>query len=301
MDWREHETILPHYARNMAFPVAASCSKVCCLVLLPALNNFRVAWKAKFLEENMCNFASGILTKDKEFWCDTSDSHEDIIQKHGLHEDGAQGPNLLKYELLPPVNGENLFSLAEWEFKIDQDIKPEWVKGNEEERARAAFLRRFPDFGKRKLSADGSLNLSSLTTLPADAKLSVGGDLYLRNLTSLPANAKLSAGGNLDLRNLTKLPANAKLSVGGSLDLSGLTTLPANAKLSVGGYLDLRNLTKLPANAKLSAGGGLNLSSLTTLPADAKLSAGGNLYLINALQGKELPAGITIKGRVIYY
>jgi hypothetical protein len=269
----------------------------------------------------MCNFASGILMKDKEFWSDKSDSHEEIIREHGLHEDGAQGPNLLKYELLPPRNGENLFNLAEWEFKIDQDVKPEWIKGDEEERARAAFLRRFPDFGKRKLSADGSLNLSSLTTLPADAKLSAGEDLDLRSLTSLPANAKLSAGGNLYLSGLTTLPANIKLSAGGYLDLSNLTTLPANVKLSAGGDLDLHNLTKLPANAKLSAGGylnlhnltmfpadaklsvggGLYLRSLTSLPANAKLSVGGSLYLNNSLKDKDLPAGIAIKGRVIYY
>ena len=189
----------------------------------------------------MCNFASGILTKDKEFWCDTSDSHEDIIQEHGLHEDGVQGPNLLKYELEPPANGKGFFDLTKWEFKIDQDVKPEWIKGDEEERARAAFLRRFPDFIKHKLSADGDLNLHNLTMLPANAKLSAGGDLYLRSLTSLPADARLSAGGGLYLRSLTSLPANAKL------------------------------------------------------------SAGGSLYLNNSLKDKDLPAGIAIKGRVIYY
>ena len=43
----------------------------------------------------MCKFASFVLTKDREFWSDKSDSHEDIISKHNLHADGARGPNIL--------------------------------------------------------------------------------------------------------------------------------------------------------------------------------------------------------------
>jgi hypothetical protein len=80
----------------------------------------------------------------------------------------------------------------------------------------------------------------------ATAQEGVCGSLYLSGLTALPANAKLSAGGSLDLSGLTALPANAKLSAGGSLYLSGLTALPANAKLSAGGSLYLSGLTALP-------------------------------------------------------
>ena len=42
----------------------------------------------------MCDFASFVLTKDKVFWSD-SNSHTDIIEEFGLHEDGANGPNIL--------------------------------------------------------------------------------------------------------------------------------------------------------------------------------------------------------------
>jgi hypothetical protein len=86
----------------------------------------------------------------------------------------------------------------------------------------------------------------------------------------------LSTGGGLDLSGLTSLPANAKLSTGGGyLDLSGLTSLPANAKLSAGGILDLRGLTSLPANAKLSAGDSLYLRGWRSKVEDAPRSKPG--------------------------
>ena len=49
----------------------------------------------------MCKFASFVLTKDREFWSDKSDSYEDIISKHNLHADGARGPNILRVEISP--------------------------------------------------------------------------------------------------------------------------------------------------------------------------------------------------------
>ena len=227
----------------------------------------------------MCNFASFVLSKDKEFWSEKTDSHTEIIQEHGLYEYGVHGPNLLKVELVPPREGRFLFDLKSWHYQVDQDIKPEWITGEEEHRTKSAFLRRFPMLIKHQLIT--------------------GGHLHLSGLTSLPANAKLSAGGNLNLSGLTSLPANAKLSAGGNLYLSGLTSLPANAKLSAGRYLNLRGLTSLPANAKLSVGVDLDLSGLISLPANAKLSAGGNLYLPKILKDKQLP--VSVKSKTVYY
>ena len=69
------------------------------------------------------------------------------------------------------------------------------------------------------------------------------------------------AGGSLDLSSLTTLPEGCQLSAGGYLDLSSLTTLPEGCQLSAGGYLDLRSLTTLPEGCQLSAGGYLYLRS----------------------------------------
>jgi hypothetical protein len=96
------------------------------------------------------------------------------------------------------------------------------------------------------------------------AAFTVGGSLNLRSLTSLPASVSLSAGGSLDLRSLTTLPEGVSLSAGGSLDLRSLTTLPEGVSLSAGGGLNLPSLTSLPAGVSLSAGSWLDLRSLTS-------------------------------------
>lgn len=39
----------------------------------------------------MCNFASFVLTKDRVFYLDESDSHSEIIRHFELYEQGARG------------------------------------------------------------------------------------------------------------------------------------------------------------------------------------------------------------------
>jgi hypothetical protein len=75
----------------------------------------------------MCEPASFVLTKDRVFWSMTSDSHEDIIEEHGLHADGVGGPNIVRVEITPP---ENRFDAPadEWTFRVDQEDYPEWLK-----------------------------------------------------------------------------------------------------------------------------------------------------------------------------
>ena len=90
----------------------------------------------------MCNFASFVLTKDKEFWLDDSDSHEDIIEHYELHADGARGPNIVRVEISPPVENR-IAPLGDWKYKTDQDTLPEWFNSAEcESRTRAALARR---------------------------------------------------------------------------------------------------------------------------------------------------------------
>ena len=130
----------------------------------------------------MCKFASFVLTRDREFWSDTSDSHEDIINEHGLHADGSMGPNVLRVEITPPTDGD-MGDLARWCYRIDQDITPEWasrcdvaVMAVAEARARAAMARRFV----AGISVGGELDLSEctgLTALPEGLKVSGGLDL----------------------------------------------------------------------------------------------------------------------------
>ena len=208
----------------------------------------------------MCDFASFVLTKDKVFWSD-SNSHTDIIEEFGLHEDGANGPNILKVEIFPTTKIKSLRDYNNWEFIIDQDIMPEWYnKDLDKSRTRKALKIRFA----KDFKVPGSLNLygcTGLKSLPSDLKVCRYLDLSgCTGLKSLPSNLKVP--GYLDLSGCTRLKSlSSDLKVGGSLDLSGCTrlkSLPSNLK--VAGYLNLYGCTRLKS-----------------LPSDLKV--GGSLYL----------------------
>jgi hypothetical protein len=196
----------------------------------------------------MCEFASFVLTKDKEFWLPDDESHEQIISKHNLNADGATGPNILRVELTPGANLTDLLDMAGWDFRIDQDITPPWAPRDNAaamaeiaERTRAAMVRRIKE-------AKGFLDLRGTKIASLPAGLKVGGFLDLRGtkIASLPAGLKVGGSLYLSGTKITSLPAGLK--VGGFLDLrdTKITSLPAGLK--VGGSLDLRD-TKISATA----------------------------------------------------
>ena len=85
----------------------------------------------------MCHFASLVLTKDHAY-IGTTNSHEDIIKEHELHE-GAGRVNILRIEIVPPHNDAST-PLATWFYRVDQDETPKWHNAeNDEKRARAAL------------------------------------------------------------------------------------------------------------------------------------------------------------------
>jgi len=193
----------------------------------------------------MCDFASFVLTKDKVFWSD-SNSHTDIIEEFGLHEDGANGPNILKVEIFPTTKIKSLRDYNNWEFIIDQDIMPEWYnKDLDKSRTRKALKIRFA----KDFKVPGYLDLRGCT-----------------GLKSLPSDLKVS--GSLDLTGCTGLKSlPSDLKVPGYLNLSGCTGLKSlPSDLKVGGYLYLHGCTglkSLPSNLKV--GGSLNLYGCTRL------------------------------------
>lgn len=64
----------------------------------------------------MCQFASFVLTRESEFWGPT-DSHSVIIEKHGLVEDGARGPNIVRVEITPPADNPRA-PLELWNYTV---------------------------------------------------------------------------------------------------------------------------------------------------------------------------------------
>ena len=130
----------------------------------------------------MCQFASFVLTKDRVFWSNETDSHESIIEENNLHADGACGPNILRVELTPPIEGD-LADFSKWQYRIDQDVTPDWAPRCDaatmdevERRARVALKQRF----LKRIIVPGSLYLGGCTGLKAlPDNLKVGGSLYL--------------------------------------------------------------------------------------------------------------------------
>ena len=135
----------------------------------------------------MCNFASFVLTKDREFYSETGDSHSDIISQNSLHEWGAGGPNIVKVEIRPTDKIKKWPSLRAWEFRIDQDTLPVWADEAEcEKRTRAALQRR----AKKGFKTVYARGCTALTELKADAAQTVDAS-GCTALTELKADAAL--------------------------------------------------------------------------------------------------------------
>jgi hypothetical protein len=127
----------------------------------------------------MCNFASFTLTKDKVFW-HCSESHTTIHEHHNLHADGCRGPNVLNVEITPPPRNPKA-PLAEWIYRVDQDILPEWHDPIESERRSRAALSDRAELERWLVHedvADGSHSISGYgsTLTGGDDSTLTGGD-----------------------------------------------------------------------------------------------------------------------------
>ena len=110
----------------------------------------------------MCKFASFVLTKDRVFWLEDSDSHSEIISRNKLHESGARGLNVVKVEISPTPTLKKWHNYAGWKLIFDQDQFPEWHDPiTSERRARAALLER-AKAGFTYVDASGCTGLTSL-------------------------------------------------------------------------------------------------------------------------------------------
>ena len=108
----------------------------------------------------MCQAISGVLTKDYVFFGIT-DSHEDIIKQHRLHE-GAGRVNILRFEITPP-RGDFSAPLEQWTYRRDQDVFPKWHDEDYDEfRASAALV----NSGLAPLYADYRARRAKITAGP---------------------------------------------------------------------------------------------------------------------------------------
>lgn len=103
----------------------------------------------------MCEFASFVLTKNNAYYLENSDSHEDIIQQYNLVDNEV---NLVRVELTPPQNKEDILDVNKWGFRVDQDIYPEWTYVKDpvlETQARKALTKRMEEQNIGKIIRGG--------------------------------------------------------------------------------------------------------------------------------------------------
>ena len=211
----------------------------------------------------MCKFASFVLTKDREFWSETGDSHTEIIKEHDLHEMGANGPNIVRVEISPTNKIKIWPSLKAWSYKVDQDLLPAWHDPKTtEKRTRAALLRRFKA-GFKTVYASGC---TALTELKADAaeyvyasgctaltelKADAAEYVYARGCTAL-TELKADAAKTVYARGCTAL-TELKADAAKTVDASGCTAL-TELKADAAEYVDASGCNpKLVIKAKKGA------------------------------------------------
>jgi len=105
-------------------------------------------------------------------------------------------------------------------------------------------------YGREKIC--GSLDLSSVTSIPEGFNPTVGGSLDLSSVTSIPEGFNPTVGGSLYLSSVTSIPEGFNPTVGGSLDLRSVTSIPEGFNPTVGGSLYLSSESKyIGANVRV--------------------------------------------------
>jgi hypothetical protein len=148
----------------------------------------------------MCNFASAVITRDKEFYLMTSDSHYAIISCFNLNEfSDVTGVHIVKVEITPDTFMKTWPSLATWNYLVDQDVLPAWHladKGDTKKRAFEALARRAKK-GFGTVDLDGLVHLKTLS-LPKTRSVNVKNSWELGRISAPRAK-------ELDLSDLPKL------------------------------------------------------------------------------------------------
>ena len=112
----------------------------------------------------MCYPASFVLTKKQIFWSETSESHEDIFEEHGLSDGPFPAIKTVRVEITPR-DFDFRTPIDTWKFKVDQDFLPYWFDLKDaEERTRRAL----PAWLASKI------NSKDLTTMPTDKVINIG-------------------------------------------------------------------------------------------------------------------------------
>ena len=82
----------------------------------------------------MCKFKSGLILKDR-IYIGEGDSHTDMLEELKIKDNRKNAESLFVRAELYPANGDIFSDIDNWEFNVDQDIRPDWfVENYEKER-----------------------------------------------------------------------------------------------------------------------------------------------------------------------
>jgi hypothetical protein len=143
----------------------------------------------------MCNPASFVVTKDRVFWSKIHDQHRLIIEENKLHEFGVRGPNIVKIEITPPIDGSNPELFDNWVYTLDQTETPDWYDAKSTEALCRAEIPKWAKFHVVKSGrhiVDGNRSLVILSGSRVHVVLS--GGMLLSYGSSAPKVDAMSGG-----------------------------------------------------------------------------------------------------------
>ena len=77
----------------------------------------------------MCRFKSGVIFKNRVVLApDGNESHSGLLESLGIRDDYLSASTLFVRVELTPKNNNKAMPVQDWEYIVDQDIKPDWFK-----------------------------------------------------------------------------------------------------------------------------------------------------------------------------
>lgn len=81
----------------------------------------------------MCNFKSGIIFKNRVVLApEGNESHSDLLESLGIEDNRMNATKIFVRAELIPKDGNKYTDICEWNYRVDQDIVPDWYEKDPE-------------------------------------------------------------------------------------------------------------------------------------------------------------------------
>jgi hypothetical protein len=145
----------------------------------------------------MCQPASMIIRKgQRPYWSPNTESHTELVKELGLRDDTLD-PQFVRVEI-GPTNGDMNTPLDKWQYRLEQDLRPDWYDAEEAEfQVREALV----GWAKMKLLRDGVYEVKSGNRWAlANSQVTAWGTSQVTALANSQvtalANSQVTARGN---------------------------------------------------------------------------------------------------------